>query len=94
MLLVRHPIHHAERYLRADLLRCWIFTAEELLYELAEYLSRRHPDVYTVTRHPVSAREDENGWYGEGRIKTITIVPFQETHNLELEEPLKAARSL
>ncbi|PIL36662.1 hypothetical protein GSI_00351 [Ganoderma sinense ZZ0214-1] len=68
--------------------------AEEFLYELAEYLSRRHPDVYRVTRHPVSAREDENGWYGEGRIKTITIVPFQETHNLDMEEPLKAARSL
>lgn len=71
-----------------------VFTAEELLYELAEYLSRRHPDVYRVTRHPVSAREDENGWYGEGRIKTITIVPFQETHDLEKEDPLKAARSL
>ncbi|KAI1793029.1 hypothetical protein LXA43DRAFT_304457 [Ganoderma leucocontextum] len=68
--------------------------AEELLYELAEYLSRRHPDVYRVTRHPVSTQEDENGWYGEGRIKTITIVPFQETHDLEKEEPLKAARSL
>ncbi|EJF63074.1 hypothetical protein DICSQDRAFT_56371, partial [Dichomitus squalens LYAD-421 SS1] len=68
--------------------------AEECMYELAEYLSRRHPDVYRVARHPVSQREDENGWYGEGRIRTITIVPFQETYDLEKEEPLKVARSL
>ena len=50
--------------------------------------------MYRVTRRPVSTQEDENGWYGEGKIKTITIVPFQETHDLELEEPLKVARSL
>ena len=68
------------------------------MYELAEYLSRRHPDVYRVTRRGVvvSAREGENegenGWYGEGRIRTITIVPFEETHDLEVEEPLLAAR--
>ena len=64
------------------------------MYELAEYLSRRHPDVYRVTRRPVSEREDKNGWYGEGRIKTITIIPFQETFDLEKEVPLKVARSL
>ena len=85
---------------KAGMLRCpcaradCVAAAREFMYELAEYLSRRHPDVYSVTRHLVSRHEDENGWYGEGRIKTITIVPFQETHNLELEEPLKAARSL
>ena len=64
------------------------------MYELAEYLSRRHPDVYSVTRHPVSRHEDENGWYGEGRITTITIIPFEETHDLDTEEPLKVARML
>ncbi|KAI0721995.1 hypothetical protein C8T65DRAFT_775038 [Cerioporus squamosus] len=68
--------------------------AREFMYELAEYLSRRHPDVYRVTRHPVSNDDDENGWYDEGRIKTITIVPFDETHDLDTAEPLKAARML
>ncbi|KAI0366429.1 hypothetical protein BV20DRAFT_656374 [Pilatotrama ljubarskyi] len=68
--------------------------AEELLYELAEYLSRRHPDVYSVTRHPVSKNPDENGWYGEGKIKDITIIPFNETYSLDTAEPLKVARML
>ncbi|RDX52999.1 hypothetical protein OH76DRAFT_61641 [Lentinus brumalis] len=68
--------------------------AREFMYELAEYLSRRHPDVYSVTRHPVSKNDEENGWYGEGRIKTITILPFEETHDLDAEEPLKVARML
>ena len=64
------------------------------MYELAEYLTRRHSDMYSVTRHPVSRHEDENGWYGEGRIRTITIIPFEETHDLDTEEPLKVARML
>ncbi|KAI0334912.1 hypothetical protein GY45DRAFT_1367349 [Cubamyces sp. BRFM 1775] len=68
--------------------------AEELAYEFAEYLSRRHPDVYRVTRHPVSKNPDRNGWYGEGRIKTVTIVPFERTFDLEKDEPLKVARML
>ncbi|KAI0829315.1 hypothetical protein BC628DRAFT_1315419 [Trametes gibbosa] len=68
--------------------------AEELLYELAEYLSRRHPDVYRVTRKPVSRISDDNGWYGEGKIKHITIIPFSETYDLETDEPLKVARLL
>ncbi|KAI8984978.1 hypothetical protein BD414DRAFT_462851 [Trametes punicea] len=68
--------------------------AEELMYELAEYLSRRHPDVYRVTRRAVSGNLEENGWYGEGKIKEITITPFDETYDLEKEEPLKVARML
>ena len=68
--------------------------AEEFLYELTEYLSRRHPDVYSVKRHPVSKREDQNGWYGEGKIREITIIPFEKTYDLEKEAPLKIARSL
>ncbi|KAI0643676.1 hypothetical protein C8Q79DRAFT_1002294 [Trametes meyenii] len=68
--------------------------AEEFVYELAEYLARRHPDVYRVTRHPVSKDPNQNGWYGEGRIKDITIIPFEETHDLEKEDPLKVARML
>ena len=50
--------------------------------------------MYRVTLRPVSEREDENGWYGDGRIRTITIIPFQETFDLEKEEPLKVVRSL
>ncbi|KAH9853943.1 hypothetical protein C2E23DRAFT_821137 [Lenzites betulinus] len=68
--------------------------AEEFMYELAEYLSRRHPDVYRVTRKPVSRVSEENGWYGEGKIKDITLIPFSETYDLEKDEPLKVARSL
>ncbi|KAI0637680.1 hypothetical protein C8Q77DRAFT_381938 [Trametes polyzona] len=68
--------------------------AKELMYELAEYLSRRHPDVYRVTRHPVSRDALENGWYGEGRIKQITIIPFGETYDLDKDEPLKVSRML
>ncbi|KAL1939749.1 hypothetical protein VTO73DRAFT_9782 [Trametes versicolor] len=68
--------------------------AEELMYEFAEYLSRRHPDVYRVTRRPVSRNPEENGWYGEGKIWQITIIPFGETYDLEKDEPLKVARML
>ncbi|KAI0772524.1 hypothetical protein BD413DRAFT_45757 [Trametes elegans] len=68
--------------------------AEELMYEIAEYLSRRHPDAYRVTRKPVSENPDENGWYGEGKIWTITLIPFDETYDLEKSEPLKVARML
>ncbi len=64
------------------------------MYELSEYLSRRHPDVYNVTRHPVSECEHQNGWYGEGRIKEITITPFQVNYDLDRDEPLKVARML
>ncbi|KAI0751237.1 hypothetical protein C8Q80DRAFT_1218050 [Daedaleopsis nitida] len=68
--------------------------AKEFMYEVAEYLSRRHPDVYKVVRHPASEREDENGWYGEGRIKAITVIPFGTTYELDIDEPLKVARML
>ncbi|KAI0772546.1 hypothetical protein BD413DRAFT_46218 [Trametes elegans] len=68
--------------------------AEEFMYEVSEYLSRRHPYVYRVTRKPVSKKPDENGWYGEGKIKTITLVPFNETYDLEKDEPLRVARML
>lgn len=38
---------------------------------MAEYLSRRFPQLYTVTRK--SPTEGDFGWYGEGEIKTIRI---------------------
>ena len=68
--------------------------AEEFLYELTEYLARRHPDVYTVLRHSPSEREDENGWYGEGRIKAISVIPFGTTYDLDKDEHLRVARML
>lgn len=68
--------------------------AEELVHEFAEYLSRRHPDVYRVARRPVSRNPEENGWYGEGKIWQVTVIPFGETYDLEKDEPLKVARML
>ena len=61
--------------------------AKELMYELAEYLSRRYPDVYSVNRYPASEKEAENGWYGEGRIKNITVIPCKATYDLDKENP-------
>ena len=83
------------RVLSAELIRParWP-TAEELVHELAEYLARRHPDVYRVARRPVSQQAEENGWYGDGKIKEVTIVPFGKTYDLEKEEPMRIARSL
>lgn len=66
--------------------------AVELLHELAEYLHRRYPSVYTVTRH--SVEKSTYGWYGEGDIKTITVGPLNRTFNLDEGEPLKIATML
>jgi hypothetical protein len=67
--------------------------ARELVFELAEYLSRRYPQNFSVERHPVSSeKNDENGWYGEGRIRTITIrEPVNVTYDLDKEDPMKVA---
>lgn len=68
--------------------------AEELAHELAEFLSRRYPKVYSVTRHPRTKPNGSvagNGWYDEGRIKDITILPLGVTYNLDEEEPMKVA---
>ncbi|OBZ71859.1 hypothetical protein A0H81_08181 [Grifola frondosa] len=64
--------------------------AEEFVHELAEYLSRRHPKVYAVVR----SEKEFDGWYGEGRIKDITIVPLQKTYKLDEEDPMKVAALL
>ncbi|EJD01283.1 uncharacterized protein FOMMEDRAFT_21702 [Fomitiporia mediterranea MF3/22] len=63
--------------------------AKELVYELAEYLSRRYPDTYRVTRH--SPSPNDYGWYGEGQVKEITIVPIDVTYNLDDEDPMKVS---
>ncbi|KZT50556.1 hypothetical protein CALCODRAFT_180602 [Calocera cornea HHB12733] len=63
--------------------------AREVMYELAEYLSRRYPQVFKVTRLPY--QKGDYGWYGEGQIKTIEIVPCEEVHDLEKEDPMTVA---
>ncbi|KZT74534.1 hypothetical protein DAEQUDRAFT_720712 [Daedalea quercina L-15889] len=61
--------------------------ARELVYELAEYLSRRYPDIYRVIRKGKNEK-GVFGWYGEAQIQTITVVPLQTTYNLEEEDPM------
>ena len=59
-------------------------TVIELVHELAEYLSRRYPTTFRVSRHPESNTEYNWGWEGLPPIKTITVVPLEETHELPL----------
>ncbi|EKM59559.1 uncharacterized protein PHACADRAFT_250145 [Phanerochaete carnosa HHB-10118-sp] len=66
--------------------------AVELVHELAEYLSRRYPDVYRATR--VDAGHDGNGWHGQPSIKDITIIPLGKTYGLEKGDPLTIASLL
>ena len=69
----------------------WV-TAQELVYELSEYLSRRYPNIYKVTRH--APRSGDFGWYGEGQVKEITMVPVNATYNLDEEDPMKVSAML
>lgn len=77
---------------------CWTnyiykcLAARELAYELSEYLSRRYPDTYRVTRRkPVAG---DFGWYGDGEVEEIHIVPVNATYNLAKEDPMKVASLL
>ena len=70
-----------------------ILVAEELDQELAEFLVRRYPALYKVTRHE-KGQLRRNGWGGAGQVKTITIVPLEVTYDLESEDPLKVANLL
>ena len=70
-----------------------ILVAEELVQELAEFLVRRYPALYKVTRHE-KGKHRRNGWGGAGQVKTITIVPLKVTYDLESEDPLKVANLL
>ncbi|OCH95886.1 hypothetical protein OBBRIDRAFT_442056 [Obba rivulosa] len=68
--------------------------ARELMYELAEYLSRRYPSVYEVVRHTSGSEKAPGsgqgayGWYGDGQIKEVTIKPVGATYNLDEEDPM------
>lgn len=70
-----------------------VLLAEELVQELAEFLVRRYPALYAVTRYEKGKRRG-NGWGGVGQVKTITIVPLEVTYDLESEDPLKVANLL
>ncbi|KAF8913576.1 hypothetical protein CPB85DRAFT_555710 [Mucidula mucida] len=52
--------------------------AAELVEELAEYLSRRYPKIYSVERRL-------------GRIRRITMIPVNATYDLEEEDPMTVA---
>lgn len=62
------------------------------MHELAEYLSRRFPDIYRITRF--SGTKDASGWYGLPGIKEITIIPLGKTYNLQNEDPMTVASLL
>ena len=65
-----------------------------MVLELAEYLSRRYPEEFSVERHPVGASGDP-GWYGEGRISKITMLPpISVTYDLDKEDPMTVAALL
>ncbi|KAM6495690.1 Protein of unknown function (DUF3445) domain containing protein [Amanita muscaria] len=60
--------------------------AIELVHELAEYLSKRYPLSFRVTRHsPETRSKCQFGWEGAPPIKTITVVPLNATHELPLD---------
>ncbi|PCH41571.1 hypothetical protein WOLCODRAFT_137476 [Wolfiporia cocos MD-104 SS10] len=67
--------------------------AEELVHELAEYLSRRYPSIYQVTRKPLSEKCFP-GWYGEGAVKTIGILPLRVTYDLDEQDSMTVASLL
>ncbi|KAI0052577.1 hypothetical protein FA95DRAFT_1579903 [Auriscalpium vulgare] len=83
---------------RPGLVRGGAEAAKELVYELAEFLSRRFPTVFSVRRPPIAGRASggvhESGWYGEGAIQDITILPLNVTYNLEEEDPMTLAALL
>ncbi|KAG8922526.1 hypothetical protein FRC01_013921 [Tulasnella sp. 417] len=63
--------------------------AKETVYELAEYLSRRYPNIYAVERHEPSP--GDFGWCGQGQIKTVNIVPLGAAYDLDEEDSMKVA---
>lgn len=72
--------------------------AKELVHEMAEYLSRRFPQMYTVTRK--SPVKGDFGWYGEGEIATIRIqtpskvdgsTGLDVTYDLDKDDPMAVA---
>ncbi|KAG9018958.1 hypothetical protein FRB90_007949 [Tulasnella sp. 427] len=63
--------------------------AKETVYELAEYLSRRYPNVYSVERQ--ASFPGDLGWYGQGQIKIVTVLPLGTKYNLDEEDSMTVA---
>ncbi|KAI9725900.1 MAG: hypothetical protein M1834_009463 [Cirrosporium novae-zelandiae] len=59
----------------------------ELCQDLSEFLSRRYPQVYNLTR----STTDQDGWYGEGSITKIEIPSLGASYDLTKEDPLTVA---
>jgi len=60
--------------------------ARELVHELSEFLSRKFPQIYRVHRKkPVP---QAFGWYGEGEIERIEIMPLGVTYDLDCDDPM------
>ncbi|EGO01567.1 hypothetical protein SERLA73DRAFT_176926 [Serpula lacrymans var. lacrymans S7.3] len=76
--------------------------AKELLYEIGEYLSRRHPSCFVVTRHTAEQPWPQInglslGWEGLPPIHTIIVVATGKTYQfdgLEGEEAMRVAALL
>lgn len=64
--------------------------AIELVHELAEYLSRRYPKTFQITRHK-SMADYPTGWGGETPIKSVRIVHLREEFELPLPPSLNVA---
>jgi hypothetical protein len=73
----------------AEALSICLGAAKELMYDLAEFLVRRYPEIYSVARHDTQL--GDFGWYGEGQIHTITIKPLGITYDLDKEDPMTMA---
>ncbi|KII95957.1 hypothetical protein PLICRDRAFT_234134 [Plicaturopsis crispa FD-325 SS-3] len=64
----------------------------ELVYELAEYLSRRYPETYQVKRYEAGEKApDVEGWYGAPAIKSVTIEPMGVTYDIREDNAMEVA---
>lgn len=54
----------------------------------SEYLSRRYPTLYHVTR-----KANHLGWGGEGEINWISMPEFGVSYDLEKQDPLEVRQS-
>lgn len=59
--------------------------AIELVHELAEYLSRRFPTTFEISRHTSETAGIHVGWGGALPIKTIKTVPLEVSYDLPLD---------
>ncbi|KAJ6581107.1 hypothetical protein B0H19DRAFT_1113623 [Mycena capillaripes] len=64
--------------------------AIELVHELSEYLSRRYPKTFQISRHAPSASlaDYPTGWDGTAPVKSVRILHLREEFELPLPLPL------